>query len=123
MSGVFTSTYLVANAVVPFSTLESGKVKRADSAIVIDAAPGVDKSVLAKRLETATLAFPTVTVQNKDDYSDSQRAQVDQLLYLIYALLGLAIIIAALGIVNTLALSIVERTREVGLLRAVGHVS
>jgi putative ABC transport system permease protein len=41
-----------------------------------------------------TKAFPTVTVQNQDDFSKAQRSQVDQLLYLIYALLGLAIIIA-----------------------------
>jgi putative ABC transport system permease protein len=61
-----------------------------------------------------------VTVQSQQEFSDAQRAGVDQLLYLIYALLGLAIIIAVLGIINTLALSVIERTREVGLLRAVG---
>jgi putative ABC transport system permease protein len=64
--------------------------------------------------------IPTVSVQTQDEFSESQRASVDQLLYLIYALLGLAIVIAVLGIVNTLALSVIERTREVGLLRAVG---
>jgi putative ABC transport system permease protein len=95
-------------------------VQRADSTIAVNAADGVDQAALGKRLEAATKAFPTVTVQNQADFSKAQRSQVDQLLYLIYALLGLAIIIAVLGIVNTLALSVIERTREVGLLRAVG---
>lgn len=120
VSGVYRSTYLVANALVPFSALTAAQVQRTDSMVFVDAAPGVDRRELGPALETATSAFPTVTVQNKDDYSQSQRAQVDQLLYLSYALLGLAIIIAVLGIVNTLALSIIERTREVGLLRAIG---
>jgi putative ABC transport system permease protein len=59
-------------------------------------------------------------VQDKESFAEAQRAQVNTLLYLIYALLGLAIVIAILGIVNTLALSVIERTRELGLLRAVG---
>jgi putative ABC transport system permease protein len=118
--GIFEPTYVVANAITPFSTITAGRVQRADSSIAINAADGVDEAALGKRLEAATKAFPTVTVQNQDDFSKAQRSQVDQLLYLIYALLGLAIIIAVLGIVNTLALSVIERTREVGLLRAVG---
>lgn len=118
--GIYKSTYVVANAITPFSTITAGQVQRADSTIAVNADDGVDQAALGKRLEAATKAFPTVTVQNQDDFSKAQRAQVDQLLYLIYALLGLAIIIAVLGIVNTLALSVIERTREVGLLRAVG---
>ena len=51
---------------------------------------------------------------------DQNAAQVNQLLSLIYALLGLAIVIASIGIVNTMSLSILERTKEIGLLRAVG---
>jgi putative ABC transport system permease protein len=64
--------------------------------------------------------LPTVTVQDPGEYAEQQRAQINLFLYFIYALLGLAVVIAVLGIVNTLALSVIERTREVGLLRAVG---
>lgn len=120
VSGFYSQTYVVNGAIIPFSTIVAGNVRRADSSIAIDAAPGADKVALGKALEAATKDFPTVTVQNQEDFADAQRSQVDQLLYLIYALLGLAIVIAALGIVNTLALSVIERTREVGLLRAVG---
>ena len=56
----------------------------------------------------------------KSEYEDQVNSQINQLLYLVYTLLGLAVIIAVFGIVNTLALSIFERTREIGLLRAVG---
>jgi len=64
--------------------------------------------------------LPTVTLKDQAQFAAEQRAPVDQMLVLIYALLGLAVVIAVLGIINTLALSVIERTREVGLLRAVG---
>ena len=120
VSGIYKTTYVVGSAMIPFSTVTEAKLRRADSAVSVNAAPGVDKADLGKRIEAVTKPFPTVTVQNQKDFAESQRSQVNQLLYLIYALLGLAIVIAVLGIVNTLALSVIERTREVGLLRAVG---
>ena len=61
-----------------------------------------------------------MTLKDKAAFADGQRATIDQSLAIIYALLALAVIIAVLGIVNTLGLSVIERTREVGLLRAVG---
>ncbi|HTY71035.1 MAG TPA: FtsX-like permease family protein [Actinomycetes bacterium] len=64
--------------------------------------------------------YPNLKVQDRSAYKQSIRDQVNKLLALIYALLALAVIIAILGIINTLALSVVERTREIGLLRAVG---
>jgi len=67
-----------------------------------------------------TRDYPSVQVRDQAEYRQQQADQVNQLLTLFYALLVLAIVIAFLGIVNTLALSVLERVREIGLLRALG---
>ncbi|MGX1857116.1 ABC transporter permease [Dietzia sp. NPDC055340] len=75
----------------------------------------------AREAVTAELAdTPIAMVQSKQEYIDQQTGGVDQLLTIIYALLGLALVVAVLGIVNTLALSVIERRTEIGMLRAVG---
>ncbi|WP_375001411.1 ABC transporter permease [Aeromicrobium sp. CTD01-1L150] len=118
--GVYEFSNVAGSALAPLSTVAEGQLQRTDSSVAVNAAEGADTDQVGRALEAATAQTPTVTVQNQSDFAEAQRAQVDQLLLLIYALLGLAIVIAVLGIVNTLALSVMERTREVGLLRAVG---
>ena len=61
-----------------------------------------------------------VQVQSKDDLSGEVLDLIDQMLFILYALLSLAVVIAVLGIVNTLTLSVIERRQEIGMLRAVG---
>ncbi|MEU6507513.1 ABC transporter permease [Streptomyces sp. NPDC046942] len=91
-----------------------------DSVLYVDAAAGTKPQDLRPRLERALKPFPQVQVRNQTDYKQLIHDQIAVLLYLVYALLALAIVIAVLGVVNTLALSVVERTREIGLLRAIG---
>jgi putative ABC transport system permease protein len=64
--------------------------------------------------------YPSVTMQNQSEFKEQVAGQIDQLLGLVFVLLMLAVVIAVIGIINTLALSVFERTRELGLLRAVG---
>ncbi|MFI5686950.1 ABC transporter permease [Streptomyces sp. NPDC051636] len=91
-----------------------------DAALYVDKAPGTSADQLRSRLEKTLKPYPQVQVRDQADYKKLVHDQIAVLLYLVYALLGLAIVIAVLGVVNTLALSVVERTREIGLLRAIG---
>jgi putative ABC transport system permease protein len=114
------SPLLSGGMIVSTQTLEDGAVPSLDSLLYVIAEDGADLAAVHDGLDEVTADIPTVTVQDQEEYKESSRDQVNQLLFLVYALLGLAVLIAVLGIVNTLALSVMERTREVGLLRAVG---
>jgi putative ABC transport system permease protein len=91
-----------------------------DSKVLVKKRDGVSQASALTAVKQAAQAYPGVKVLDRAQYKADQTKFLNQLLNLVYALLGLAIIIALMGIANTLALSITERIREVGLLRAVG---
>lgn len=100
-------------------TLADAGFEPADNALIVDATDDA-ASGLQERLDAVIADLPIVTVKDQAAFAQEQREPIDQFVLIIFALLGLALVIAVLGIVNTLALSVIERTREVGLLRAIG---
>ncbi|HUV19710.1 MAG TPA: FtsX-like permease family protein [Ilumatobacteraceae bacterium] len=91
-----------------------------DFFVIAKLASGVDPATGDAAVEAAMEPFPQANVQTNAEFLDSQEAQINQLLLIITMLLAFAILIAILGISITLALGVFERTREIGLLRAVG---
>lgn len=84
------------------------------------AKPGENLDKLEQRIKKAVKPYYVISVMNHDEYKSTMGSMVDQILLVLYALLALSIVIAIFGIVNTLALSVSERTKEIGLLRAIG---
>ncbi|MDV3223331.1 ABC transporter permease [Intrasporangium sp.] len=114
-TGLINSAYLVSTAdfrVNVTSTL--------DRVVLVAAAPGADLTATEARITQALVAYPNITVSDPAQLTQAAQESTDQLLGLVTALLLLAVIVAILGIVNTLVLSVLERTRELGLMRAVG---
>ena len=107
-----------APVLTTLATMRDAGYQAQDNALIVDTAPGA--SDVQAGLNEVVADLPIVTVKNEAEFAAEQREPIDQLVLVIYALLGLALLIAVLGIVNTLALSVIERTREVGLLRAIG---
>ncbi|MBD3783274.1 MAG: FtsX-like permease family protein [Micrococcales bacterium] len=111
---------LQADVTLSLAGFDALGVPSTDRTTYVVARPGADRAALRAGLDAAVRDLPTVTVADQAQYAAEQRQPIDRLLFIVYALLGLAVVIAVLGIVNTLALSVVERVREIGLLRAVG---
>ena len=81
---------------------------------------GVSQSEASVALEAVVADYPQVELQSKQEFNDSQIGTINQVVTIVNVFLALALVIAFMGIANTLALSVIERTKELGLLRAVG---
>lgn len=91
-----------------------------DVQVWVQLAEGASPAEAQAAIERITDEFPTAEVQDLDEFKASTKAQFDPILLLVNVLLALTVLVAMVGIVNTLVLSIVERRREIGLVRAVG---
>jgi putative ABC transport system permease protein len=118
--GVSEESPTTSGITTPLALLAEAGIKRSDSSLSIMLAEGADRASAKQDLEDVVKALPILSVQDKEEFKELISSQVNQLLYVIYGLLALAVVIAVIGIVNTLGLSVLERTREIGLLRAVG---
>lgn len=123
VGGVFEDNQVISGSVIAPASLYQRAIplaQQGDFGVYVKAEPGTDLVALKARIVEQVKPFLVVSVQDGKEFTDSQSSQINTMLLVFYALLALSVVIAVLGIINTLALSVFERTREIGLLRAVG---
>jgi putative ABC transport system permease protein len=120
VGGIYAEKGIVDDYTISLEAYENNVPQQLDIMVLVTAEDGADLGAVEDGLVAAVEEFPNVEVQDQSAFRDMYAGFVNQILNLITALLLMAVIIAIFGIVNTLSLSIYERTRELGLLRAVG---
>ena len=116
----FSATAVSSDYVVSLRTFEANFAQQLDAEVRVRLKPGVPADQGRSRIEQALAGFPNVELMDRTEVLADQSSQVNQVLLPVTALILLSVVIALLGIANTLSLSIHERTREIGLLRALG---
>jgi putative ABC transport system permease protein len=120
VEAIYDNEFLVGNYMIDLSAWQQNFDSQNDSVISARLTPGTDPAAGAAALAPLEQEFPQLRFETRDDFSNRMEGQLDSLLIIINVFLGLAIVIALLGITNTMALSVLERTQEIGLMRAVG---
>ncbi|CAL9366521.1 ABC transporter permease [Streptomyces sp. enrichment culture] len=118
---VYEQSELAGDYVITRAAWAPHRTQDADTLVAVSFADGVDPATGTAAVERVADRFGNPEVQTRQEYAESSAGGIDMMLTLVYALLALAVLIALLGIANTLTLAIHERTRELGLLRAVGQ--
>ena len=119
LSGIYGKSDLMNGFAIPLSAAKNFTQPLPSNGF-IQVQPGTDVNAVKSQVDKMLANSPEVTVGNRAEFIAQQTSGADQVLVMVQILLALAILIAVLGVINTLALSVLERTRELGLLRAVG---
>jgi putative ABC transport system permease protein len=120
VGAIYDNEFLVGHYMIDLSAWEQYFDSQNDSVISARLADGVSAAEGDTAVAPLKDAFPQLQFETRDEFADRLESSLDSLLVIINVFLGLAIVIALLGITNTMALSVLERTREIGLMRAVG---
>jgi putative ABC transport system permease protein len=121
VTGIFKTSQILDPLVIRYDTMKRDWKLNSDVVDLVNVTPGQDLTTVQKRIERVLKAqFPVAQVLSQQDVKDQNSKQINQLLYLIYVLLAMSVLVSLFGIMNTLVLSIYERTREIGMLRAIG---
>jgi putative ABC transport system permease protein len=121
IGAVFEGREILDDLLVPADLWAPHASQHLDDTVLVTLADGVSLDEGRAVITPIADRFGADLVQDRDEYLDSVAAEVDEALTVIYVLLAVSVLIALMGIANTLSLSIHERTRELGLLRAVGQ--
>ncbi|HEY5684677.1 MAG TPA: ABC transporter permease [Acidimicrobiia bacterium] len=111
-----------AGALIGMDTYEAGFVERLDSQVLVEFVDGVGVDQGRAALEPVVTEFRGIQIQDQEAFRDQASGAIGTILNILYALLAVSLVIGTLGVVGTLLLSVIERTREIGVLRAVGMV-
>ncbi len=120
VAGIYSDDAIVGSWVVSPDTWHRYFDTNTDQFVSVLNADGVNEEAARAAISASADEYPQVDVRSRAEFRDAAADNIDQALIFVNVLLGLSLVIAVLGIVATLALSVVERTRELGLLRAVG---
>ena len=118
--GIYRDPTILQGTMVASSSLARISTVRDPTFVLADVAEGTDAAAVQSRVEDALEPFPLATIESRTEYKETIEDRLGQLVTLIYALLGVSLVIALFGIANSLFLTIHERLREFGLLRAIG---
>ncbi|MFG2513415.1 ABC transporter permease [Streptomyces sp. NPDC048584] len=119
VSGVYEANELMRGIMIDTATLDPHESEPSDMMVMVKTADGTSDAV-KDSLEKALGSNPAIRVQDKQDLSNEVAKMFTLILNMVYGLLAMAVIVAVIGVINTLAMSVFERSQEIGMLRAIG---